>query len=72
MKVITSALKMFIENPVIVGPKIFRELCEEKYNINEDSCSTHPHNTYIQILAEMGLIGFSVFLIIPFYLALKI
>ena len=69
-----SALKMFIENPVIgVGPKIFRELCsEEKYNINEDSCSTHPHNTYIQILAEMGLIGFSVFLIIPFYLALKI
>ncbi len=69
-----SALKMFTENPVIgVGPKIFRELCsEEKYNINEDSCSTHPHNTYIQILAEMGLIGFLVFLIIPVHFASKI
>ena len=69
-----SALKMFIENPMIgVGPKIFRQLCsEEKYNVNEDSCSTHPHNTYIQILAEMGIIGFSVFIIIPIYLVSKI
>ena len=65
---------MFIENPMIgVGPKIFRQLCsEEKYNVNEDSCSTHPHNTYIQILAEMGIIGFSVFIIIPIYLVSKI
>ena len=48
------------------------KISEEKYNVNEDSCSTHPHNTYIQILAEMGIIGFSVFLMIPIYLVSKI
>ena len=36
---------------------MFREHCgEKKYNLWE-GCSTHPHNTYIQ-LNETGLIGF--------------
>ena len=30
---------------------------EEKYNINEYSCTTHPHNTYVQ-LSETGLVYF--------------
>lgn len=42
------------------GPKGFRYLCRNKIYIleNNDGCSTHPHNTYIQILVSNGLIGF--------------
>jgi O-antigen ligase len=56
----TTALKMFLDNKVFgVGVKNFRNFCNnEKYKISEVSCSTHPHNTYIQILTETGIIGF--------------
>ena len=60
-----SALKMFLDNKVLgVGIKNFRNFCnDEKYKISRDSCSTHPHNTYIQILTETGIIGFLFLLI---------
>tara|TARA_B110000093_G_C12569370_1_gene245267 strand:- start:111 stop:497 length:387 start_codon:yes stop_codon:yes gene_type:complete len=45
-----------------VGPRMFRHLCvEEKYYIWE-GCSSHPHNTYVQLLAETGLILFIFFI----------
>jgi O-antigen ligase len=55
-----SAYKMFRDNMVLgVGVKNFRNYCNvEKYKIDEASCTTHPHNTYIQILSETGIIGF--------------
>ena len=60
-----SAFKMFKDNKLIgVGPKMFREFCKKpQYNIipekdiSQDGCSTHPHNTYLQLLSETGLIG---------------
>ena len=52
------ALSMFIEKPIIGhGPKMFRFMCSE-YNIDSIGCSTHPHNSYLQLLAETGIIGF--------------
>ena len=39
----------------------------EKYVESELSCSTHPHNTYIQLLAETGIVGFLFLLIGLFY-----
>ena len=55
-----SALKMFLDNKILgVGVKNFRNFCNDgKYKISKDSCTTHPHNTYIQILTETGIIGF--------------
>ena len=35
-----------------------------------DGCSTHPHNTYVQILVSMGLIGIS-FIIFALYYFVK-
>ena len=56
---ITSAFNMFLDNKIFGhGTKTFRLLCDSEKYINKFSCSTHPHNTYIQLLAETGIIGF--------------
>tara|TARA_B100000963_G_C22633035_1_gene676002 strand:- start:1769 stop:3037 length:1269 start_codon:yes stop_codon:yes gene_type:complete len=64
-----TAYRMFLDNKILgVGLKNFRNFCSnEKYKISKWSCSTHPHNTYIQILAETGLIGFIFLLTLVFY-----
>ena len=55
-----SALRMFKENKIIgLGVKNFRNFCnEERFYISPYTCSPHPHNTYVQLLSETGLIGF--------------
>ena len=64
-----SALKMFLDNKVLgIGVKNFRNFCnDEKYKLSVDSCSTHPHNTYIQILSETGIVGFLFLLTVLIY-----
>ena len=56
-----SAYLMFSENKIFgIGVRNFRNFCGEKrFQTSNKSCSTHPHNTYIQLLSETGLIGFS-------------
>ena len=55
-----SALKMFLDNPFFgVGPKLFKEMCKNGRYSDTYSCSTHPHNTYIQLLSETGIVGFA-------------
>jgi len=65
-----TAYNIFLDNPVFgIGVKNYREECKKtkysKISATESfyRCSTHPHNTYLQILAETGLIGFLIFLI---------
>ena len=61
---------MFVDNPLVgQGPKMFRVLCNDvKFNPNEDTktCSTHPHNLYVQLLAETGLLFHRVVLALCF------
>jgi O-antigen ligase len=56
-----SAFAMFLDNKILgVGPKLFRVECHNpKYFKAIFSCNTHPHNTYIQLLSETGIAGFS-------------
>jgi O-antigen ligase len=64
---IRTAYNMFLDKPILGhGPKMFRVICEnEKYAVGVSPCMTHPHNFYVQLLAETGIVGFS-FLFITF------
>jgi O-antigen ligase len=68
------ALDLFKKNPVYgVGPKNFRKHCfnNQIYSVKPYICTSHPHNTYIQLLAETGILGFliifSIFISISYY-----
>ena len=66
-----TAFKMFKDSPFFgQGPKSFRFLCDNpKFNSGVLSCSTHPHNTYIQILSETGIFGsFYLFILLIYFL----
>ena len=58
---IRTAWSMFLDKPIIGhGPKLFRIKCSDpKYAKGENFCDTHPHNFYVQLLAETGVVGFS-------------
>ena len=73
---IRTAYSMFKDQPILGhGPKMFRVICKsEKYATGVSPCMTHPHNFYIQLLAETGIMGFLFLfsvLIYVIYMALK-
>ena len=61
-----TAFNMFNNNKLFgIGPRAFRVECNKsEYKSGSLSCSTHPHNTYLQLLAETGLVGFLIILFI--------
>ncbi len=67
-----TAYEMFIDSPIVGhGPKMFRNICSS-YDSYLYNCATHPHNTYLQLLAEVGILGaipiISIFIYISFIL----
>ena len=59
---IKTSYRMFLDKPIFGhGPKMFRVLCKNEKYAEERSypCDIHPHNFYVQLLAETGIIGFS-------------
>jgi O-antigen ligase len=77
-----AALSIFAKYPILgVGNKNFRIECAKdvysnpKFIKTTGRCSTHPHQIYFEILAELGLIGFFLifgFIFINIYKAIKI
>ena len=59
-ELINTAWKMFLDKPILGhGPKLFRVKChDQKYATGISSCHQHPHNFYVQLLAETGVVGF--------------
>ena len=73
---IRTAYNMFKDQPIFGhGPKMFRVVCKvEKYSTGVSPCMTHPHNFYLQLLAETGIVGFLFLfsaLLYVFYKALR-
>ena len=65
----TTAKKIWLDNFWFgAGVKSFIKNCQkEKYELpnhpyNHIRCSTHPHNIYFQIISEIGIIGFVIFI----------
>jgi O-antigen ligase len=73
------AWAMFLDRPINGhGYNSFQTKCKKYEKItntdtgNFKGCSTHPHNAFLEILAEQGLLGLLILNIIIFYIAKKI
>ena len=75
IRLFSSAIIVGSNNPFIgSGLKNYREDCDllqksnffDPYTKEEILCSSHPHNIYLEIFAESGLIGLSIFFYIIF------
>ena len=67
---------MIFKNNIIkgVGVRNYRKECKKDIykKVGKYYCTTHPHNTFIQILSEAGLIGFIFFIFFLVYIYLRV
>ena len=68
------SLNMFKEKPLLGhGVKSFRKYCGKPENyVSDSACTTHPHNVYMQLLAETGILGFLLIFVLFVILVLKL
>ena len=68
LKIYNASFQVFLGNPFLgTGLKSFLYECKKLQNNNNDNnksftCSTHPHNIYLEILVNQGILGLLLFL----------
>ncbi|MDA9650345.1 O-antigen ligase family protein [Candidatus Pelagibacter sp.] len=73
-QLIRSGYEIFKENPLTgSGIKTYHETCKEikKRKSLDIKCSTHPHNTYIQILSDTGIFAAAITFFIFSYIFMQ-
>ena len=69
-----SGFEVFKNHPLLgVGAKNYRiETCKKNTQDSNYVCNTHPHQIYVELLAEHGIFGFILILSIYFFLIFRI
>ena len=67
-----TAIDIWTDNPIIGhGIKSFRIKCLTKLHLPNRICATHPHNYYLELLNDTGLLGTLFFICAIFYLIIN-
>ena len=70
LRIYNAAINLWYKNPIIgTGVKSFWFECIKlPPDSNHISCSTHPHNIYLEIVVNQGIIGISFFIYLIFFI----
>ena len=70
LRIYNAAIHLWYKNPIIgTGVKSFWYECIKlPPDSNHISCSTHPHNIYLEIFVNQGIIGISAFIYLIFFI----
>ena len=72
-----TAYEIFKKNILTgTGHKTFRIECDdkkirEKINSKSQGCATHPHNNYLEMMSDSGLIGLTGFILFGLFIIIK-
>ncbi len=72
-QIFITSIDLIIENPIFgSGIKSFRNNCSTKTHLPNRVCENHPHNFYLDIIGDTGLLGMSLIISSILILLIKV